>query len=190
MTIDFDQRHLPAEMKLQMDWVEKCLQDGSVEQWRPTIVPIYFTAADPELQRAVFVLDVPFNEHHEKLAAIETVTQKLVNVGDSTPAVVGVVLTSEAWLSSTSGAARRCEPRHDPDRSEVIICTGLLMRQSVCGLARLPVSRRDGFIQPASFSGIQFEGAQSHLLVEFFRSYARQVGQKHPDVLSDVVSRN
>ena len=117
---------------------------------------------DGEPADILFILDMPFNEDHEKDAAMRLIGDGLY---EAKAAPVAACLSAEAWHQVRRVGASKdyCQPRHDPDRREIIIVMAMTIGGE--GLSQhLSISRGAGdVIIPGEWSEVH-EGVKSPLL--------------------------
>ena len=123
-----DESALHKLMQEHIDWVSRCLADGTRQSWPPHLAALVKAAPDDakgELFMHALALD--FNEHDEKHAAMRMIGRSIY---EAQKVPVAVVLSSECWLSRRRGGVLHgghCEPRHDPARQEGIQISGLAL---------------------------------------------------------------
>ena len=123
--------------------------------------------SDPRITQVWCQLAVNFNEDDEKRSALLHVAKDLVA---RKKIVLGAVLISEAWLAMQKKGPH-IEPRHDPDRQEILVAMGSKLANRFSLLANIPIARVRGLMRPCS--GWQWEDGKvnSPLLQFFFDQY-------------------
>ena len=115
--------------------VRNSLQAHPSDNWPPTLHVLH---RDGEVEKGdIFVLNVPFNEDAEKreilsLLGMQCAKKKML--------VRAVLLTCEAWMAP-EGRSRGVEPRHNPQRKEVVICFGSTPMNTQSAIAMCHVTR-------------------------------------------------
>lgn len=163
------QVELVAEIERHGRWVAECLADRC-EQWAPHLNVLVKTGPSTPWRVWAFSLMTPFTEAKDKHAVLRKIGEQLYRDRVIPGAAI---LSTEAWLSSR----RDVEPRHDPDRKEVIIVQARTLLGNLCGIARMQIARSaDGTIVAGEFEPPAVEGVHCSLLGHLFDGFAAAAG--------------
>ncbi len=151
----------------QCKWMAECLADGTTESWTPHLT-VVFLDLERKQSLTMMALHVPFNEAREKATAMMNCGIAAAGQGLKERKIpVAAVLTSEVWRAPQKS---NCEPRHNPDREEALLClavTGDNRRASRFAL----ITRIRGCIRADNFQSQ--EPAPKSLLNVFWMSVAK-----------------
>jgi hypothetical protein len=122
---------------------------------------------DGEIHLTVCMLAVGFNEDKEKRDALFQVGWKFYE-NEEVP--LAVFLTAEAWLSHERKP--HVEPRHDPDKKEVIVIFGLSLNGDHQRMVHIPVRRQNGKMVGGELQSYgEDDKVQCLLLGHFYRGF-------------------
>lgn len=128
-------------VKKHREMTETMLKDPS-EHFSPSLTVIV-RQEDGTEELTMCFLHVPFNEAEEKHKALFTVGTKFY---DEQKIVIGVVLSSEAWVSRQDKKDYEREPvmpRDDPNKTEAVIVAGSGARHDQKHVIAIPIKRDD-----------------------------------------------
>jgi hypothetical protein len=132
-------------MQAARNWADLVLKDPA-DHFTPTLIchtrPAPFEAHKAEM----YVMHVPFNEDDEKRAALQQIGAQIAERHDF---LTAAVIISEAWRIHRKTDAPRVEPRHAPDREEVIVCFSQSLDRKNARHAMRPMARIRGNLRPA-----------------------------------------
>jgi hypothetical protein len=163
----------PAELaelaRSHAEWVSTCLAPGDSRCWRPSLMVLTRTSGIH-----VYVLDVPFNEGAEKRAAMTRIGRELFAAREVPAAAV---MSAEAW--GAPDRAGGVEPRHHPDRVEVITLAGSTVGGRHALMQRMVIGRDPaGLILPGPWNAPSTEGVEPRLLNQLWAGYFEHVIRK------------
>jgi hypothetical protein len=145
------------------------LRDGNRERWIPHMTVLIVDRKTNEKSTTMFVLDIPFCEGDEKHKAMFGLGRKMYADGEGP---LAVVFSSEAW---TSPDVKGVEPRHHPERKEVVHVIGMApIGNGRPGMttkaAVMPLVRQGGKIVAGALERAQGE-SRSFLLEDFYQGF-------------------
>jgi hypothetical protein len=163
---------LPVLMRQQMEWTRDCLAARLHTSWTPMLTAVLRDLAGVETQ-AVFVLATDFSEDAAKRAVLRKCGRE-VYAQEAVP--VAAVLTAEAWNAPDT---RGVEPRHNPERVEVIVAFGRTLDGQLHAMANLSMERSpDQRIVPGAWSAVRTEGVTCGLLGYFFEGFMERAAAR------------
>ncbi len=120
-----------------------------------------------DIEIAVHLIAIPFNEWDDKVAAINEIA---LHAFDSMLVPIATVLSSEAWMSTSETGMPKCMPRDDPGKREAIVVFGMdCCKRSA--ISYIPIDRDEEGNTRRSGSDHVGVGGESPLLVQFWNKY-------------------
>lgn len=136
---NLDEAEFDRHMRSQVQMAQACAgQDEIIPQF--TIVHTSGTDLFSKAT-ALYACAVNFNEDHEKLAMVEWIANDLAK---QKQIPLAAFLLSEAWQAMMRKGDPHIEPRHAPDRIEVVVLCGLYItaeKRLVAKFSRGPLQR-------------------------------------------------
>lgn len=150
-----------------------------VSECPKSIMPFLYVhtmEADGQTGLAVCALAVDFNEAHEKSDTLSAVGRRFFR---ESKLPMAIALVSEAWQSRWVPGTPKVEPRHDPNRREVVHVCASSLGERLNAYWRQPVRRENGcIVADGEFESPAYADVRFPVLRHFYRGFFETVMAK------------